>query len=186
LEVRRIIELAKHTHHHPKQPECNMTSNQARRPFTPEEDRRLEELRNKGLATSDIASEMGRSRNSIESRLSKIGLTNSQEPRARWTQEEDAILDQHSATMPLEDIARILGRSPCAIKKRVFRLREKRTKSKLLLPRAAAKRDSRPHGWNIRPQDRTTYQRKAAAITAVEQAMNRFIRSKDQHNVHIS
>lgn len=163
-----------------------MTSNRARRPFTPEEDRLMEELRNKGLATSDIASEMGRSRNSIESRLSKIGLTNSQEPRARWTREEDAILEQHFPTMPMEDLVRMLGRSASAINKRAHRLKKNGRREQKMSLMAISKRDSRPHGWNIRPEDRTTYQKKVAAITAVEQAMNQILKSKDQRNVHIS
>lgn len=164
-----------------------MTSNRARRPFTPEEDKLLEKRRDEGIAINDIALEMGRSRNSVESRLSKIGLTNDQEPRARWTREEDAILEQNSATTSLEEIARILSRSPGAIKKRIFRLREKRIESKKLpLPRAAERQDHRPHGRNIRPEDQTTYQKKMAAIVAIEQALDSYVLTKDkQSHVHL-
>ena len=165
-----------------------MTSNRARRPFTAEENKLLEKRRNEGIAINDIAVEMGRSRNSVESRLCKIGLTDDQEPRRRWNAEEDAFLEHNSTTMSIEDIARALGRSACAIKKRIFRLREKRTESKKPpLPRAAEKQDTRKHGWNLRTQqEKSAVSRRMAAITAVEQAMNQIVKSKDQHNVHIS
>lgn len=148
-----------------------------KRPFTPEEDRRLEGLRSAGLSIAEISRVMGRSRNSIESRVCRIGLTDSQEPKAWWTQAEDAILERHFATMPMENLTSILKRSASAINKRAARLRNKKTISK---------RDSRPHGWNMRSQDKTTYRKKTLAIAAIEQAMNQIAKSKDQHNVYIS
>lgn len=151
--------------------------------WSPEEDQLLFELRDKNLRIKDIAQQMGRTRMSIDSRLRNMGLTiKLTSPHLKWTQKENTLLAQYFSTTSTKELAKIIGRSPAAVQKRASRLRRNGWWAGILSrqPKPGEdeiriiKNDNFLHGWNIRPEKRDAYIKSMDALTAIEQAMNRF------------
>lgn len=99
----------------------------------------------------------------------------------RWTDEDKKqliLLKEKGYTS--QDIAKRLGKSSPAIRLKICELGLAKNRKKNTHPPIA----DRPHGWNMRPEEATIFYQRMAAITAVEQALNRL--ASNRHNIYES
>lgn len=94
---------------------------------------RLKEMVSKGYSSYEIANELERTCSSVEGKAYVLGLSiklscgNSMDTLTRqglpWTDEEDAELRRKfREKCSVEEVAKALGRSPCSVRCRMFRL----------------------------------------------------------------
>lgn len=98
----------------------NTEGNRLRSYWTPEEDDYLRKHHNRHGQT-EIARVLGRTKNSVKSRIRVLALDRPTQAR-RWTLDEDDFLLHHYGVKPFAYIARKLNRSEDAIESRLVRL----------------------------------------------------------------
>lgn len=106
------------------------TGNKMRRPWKELDDTRLLDLWDTVGSVFVIARLLQRTRSSVQTRASRLGLPprseNSDMHRKRWNKEEDALLDHHIQNLlasyneiPIQDISDKMGRSIDALASRI-------------------------------------------------------------------
>ena len=90
-----------------------------RKPWTPEEDARLIALREAGHSINQVVAVLGRTRGSVSSRMTKLGLFNKNTQRP-WTAEEIDHLIAHyrDPEWPVKRLAARYGRTKGAVRMR--------------------------------------------------------------------
>lgn len=93
----------------------NREPNEKRPVWTPEDKRFLKE-NFKTMSDGEIADRLGRSARGVSHMRNRLGLGPSKRAPAKgsWTKEMDATV-QHNPDMPIEDLARLLKRTPVAV-----------------------------------------------------------------------
>lgn len=104
-----------------------------------------------------------------------------------WTDDDKknlAAMRENGLTV--KEIAKKMGRSEYSVKYKIQWLLDPKNKDESLP--VSDPIDNRPHGWNMRPKKETIYyQQMAAACSAIEQALDSYVLTKDkQSHVHIS
>ena len=90
--------------------------------------------------------------------------------RKKWSEEEKALLtDMHRKGIPQREMASKLGRSAYSV---FCKLHELGLTNRRLN--------------NVQSRTPEIFDSQRAALSALEQAMNQIVKSKDQHNVYIS
>lgn len=90
-----------------------------RKPWTPEEDARLIALREAGHSVNQVVTLIGRTRGSVSSRMTKLGLFNKTTSRAWTAQEIDHLIDHYrDPEWPVKRLAELYGRTKGAVRMR--------------------------------------------------------------------
>jgi len=102
-----------------------------------------------------------------------------------WSKEEEKLLIKlRNEGIPNKEIGFRLGRTRFSVWKKLDSLGLINGTGKK--PKVSTSKE-KVRAYQFRSlQEKTAFEVMLAAITAVEQAMNQIVKSKDQHNVHIS
>lgn len=101
-----------------------------------------------------------------------------------WNEEEEQLcIELKNQGLSNKEIGFRIGRTRRSVWKKLEKLGQLDKKERK--PRRVTEEKIRAYQFR-NDKEKTSFEVMLAAITAVEQALNKFIRSKDQRNVHIS